>query len=201
MPHYYTISSGYHDLRDYGLHGAIDIPAPAVPAVAIGAGVVIFVGWTGSAGRSVYLELEGGYRAHYCHLSEFNVAVGQVVAAGDTIGHVGGSGHGADSYYGSHLHLNLFSATQPATGPSHWVPWVGMWAVNPELYLGREDEDMAMTDEQWKLLQDTHHHVHVLIPQLVMRLEQNNKNRYAQLQKDIAAIAEGADGVHSHTAG
>lgn len=139
VPGYHTVTSGYADTRSYGLHGGFDIAAPAVPCVAIGNGIVIYTGWAGSAGRSVYVELEGGYRVHYCHLSRIAVGAGQHPATGDVIGLVGGSGHNRDNYYGSHLHLNLFAAERPS-GPSHYVSWVGMWAVDPELYLKEDDE-------------------------------------------------------------
>lgn len=142
VPGYYTVTSGFADTRSYGMHAGFDIGTGGAnpPTVAVDNGIVIYTGWAGSAGRSVYVELEGGYRAHYCHLSRIDMVVGQAVAAGDVIGLVGGSGYGVDNYYGSHLHFNLFVATQPATGPSHWVTWVGMWAIDPELYLGQEGD-------------------------------------------------------------
>ena len=92
VPGHYTISSGFNDTRIYGLHAGIDIPAPAVPTIAIGPGTVIFKGWAGSAGRSIYLQLSNGWRVHYCHLDTFLVTAGQAVNAGDVIGYVGGSG-------------------------------------------------------------------------------------------------------------
>lgn len=168
VPGYYTVSSGYSDWRSYGLHGGFDIPAPTVPTVAVSTGLVIFVGWAGSAGRSVYIILEGGYRVHYCHLSAFNVVVGQGVTAGDVVGWVGGSGNGVNNYYGSHLHLNLFAATQPTTGPSHWVSWVGMYAVDPELYLGQEDE---MTEAQEQELAQLRTDVNGVTAQVSQMLE------------------------------
>ena len=154
VPGYYTITSGYADRRSYGIHGAIDIAAPTVPTVALDYGTVVFVGWAGSAGRSIYIDLDNGYRAHYCHLSDFRgLFVGKWVTPGSEIGYVGGSGHGVDNYYGSHLHLNLVAPTQPATGPSHWVAWVGMWAVDPEIYLLKED-DMATLQEVEAAIQE-----------------------------------------------
>ena len=183
VPDHYGVSSGYADQRDYGLHGGFDIPAPTVPCVAISAGRIIFANWAGSAGRSVWLDM-GTYRVHYCHLSGFNVTAGQAVAAGDVIGWVGGSGHGADNCYASHLHLNLFAAQRPATGPSHWVAWVGMWAVDPELYLSKED-DMTPEEHAWLAAihhrsvvmepderAHLHHHVHVLLPGLIAKLKE-----------------------------
>ena len=135
VPGYHEVSSGFADQRSYGPHNGIDIPAPFVPAVAVGDGTISYKGWAGSAGRTVWLDLPG-YRVHYCHLGSFDVAVYQTVKAGDVIGYVGGSGYEQGDYYGSHLHLNLFVKDVRDAAHGHWVPWVGMWAVDPLLYLG-----------------------------------------------------------------
>lgn len=70
--------------------------------------------------------------------------------------------------------------------PSGRIPWTRLIA---------DLEGNDMTEEQWKLLQDTHHHVHVLIPGLLIAHEQSERNRYAQLRRDIAAIKTGGSGA------
>ena len=49
-----------------------------------------------------------------------------------------------------------------------------------------KEDGMSMTTEQWKLLQDTHHHVHVMIPDSLKTFEKREVARYDQLRRDIA---------------
>lgn len=189
VPGYLTVSSGYYDQRSYGLHGAIDIDAPKVPTVAVGAGRIIFVGWAGDAGLSVYLDM-GNWRAHYCHLFESAVSAGQVVQAGDVIGTVGKSTRGTHTWpgYPNHLHLNLFTATQPTVSPSHWVGWVGMWCVDPELYLSKEG-DMPTVDQlqAWATAHDQGVHKEFIDPKLI---ELENKVKILEARPTGSGVSE-----------
>ena len=54
-----------------------------------------------------------------------------------------------------------------------------------------KEDDMGITAEQWKLIQDNHHHTHVLIPQLLKDFETRERARYDQLRKDIAVNSGG----------
>lgn len=75
-----------------------------------------------------------------------------------------------------HNEMTRFGAASTSC-PSGRIPWQRLIA----------DLEEDMTDEQWKLLQDTHHHVHVLIPELLRNFEKREVIRYAQLRRDIAA--------------
>ena len=193
VPGYYGVTSRFHDQRSYGLHLAIDIAAPDVPCVAVGNGIVVFADWAGSAGRSVYIELENGYRVHYCHLSSLNVVHDQAVDVGQVIGCVGGSGHGVDNYYGSHLHLNLFMPEMPYAAPGHYVPWVGMWAIDPELYLEQEalEDDMPSEAEirQW-IQKSMSGHENTIHPELIKTL--------TNIASDVAWLRGHALDKHYH---
>lgn len=192
-----TIPAGgrFLDPRGYGQHDALDIvegygadlrSAHNAPTT------VLFAGRAGDCGRTVWLRDAEGYRTHYCHLSAHLVVTGQMVEANGLIGRVGGSGGTGDYDYGSHCHINLFFAKKPATGPSDYVGWVGMWAVDPELYLGKE-EDM---DE---------HTVRVLIEAYIKHdatlfaNEVNHLIRAANIPRDQAAAALRAK-VDAHVA-
>lgn len=135
VPVYYAVSSGFNAARDYGYHNAIDIPAPiSTPIVAVAAGRVAFAGTAGDCGMAVFIDHDGGWRSHYCHLNMWRVTAGQLVFQGQHIGDVGVSG----AVLGAHLHLNLFSPT--ALPGSRYVAWVGKWAVDPVQYLRQQRE-------------------------------------------------------------
>lgn len=75
------------------------------------AGTIVFVGWMGSAGNAVELQGAGGRKWRMCHMSSFNVYVGQQVGEGHVLGIMGETGtwpDGSKSAYGRHLHLILF---------------------------------------------------------------------------------------------
>jgi len=141
VPGHYAVSSGFNDVRGYGPHSAIDIPAPTgTPIVSVAAGRVAFAGRAGDCGLAVFSDHAGGWRSHYCHLSQLFVLAGEPVVLGQRIGDVGVSGV-AD---GPHLHINLFAST--ALPGSRYVAWVNKYAVDPLLYLVKED-DMATLEE------------------------------------------------------
>lgn len=80
-------------LRVYRPHLGTDYGAPmGTPVQTIGDGRVIYAGWKGEDGRLVKIQHSNGYQTYYMHLSSILVRVGQHVAQGQTIGHVGMSG-------------------------------------------------------------------------------------------------------------
>ena len=154
VPGHYTLSGRFNDVRGYGLHSAIDIRASiGDPIVSVAAGRVAFAGRAGDCGLAVFIDHAGGWRSHYCHLSQLRVLAGEAVAQGQRIGDVGVSGV-AD---GPHLHINLFAPT--ALPGSRYVAWVNKYAVDPLPYLHKEvPHDMVIilvcpgTKARWVLV-------------------------------------------------
>ena len=97
------ISQYFH----YG-HYAIDIAAQyGTPIVSPLAGTIVFAGWNNNGGGyQVWISHGGGIYTAHCHMSSVGVSVGQSVARGQLVGHVGMSGW--------------------ATGPhDHFEVWIG----------------------------------------------------------------------------
>jgi len=108
---YTRISSGFglrrHPLhRAWRTHAGIDFAAPTGTRVrAAGDGVVEFAGRHGGYGNMVILRHRGQVSTVYAHLSRFapGLSVGQRVAQGDIVGHVGATGWAT----GPHLHYEF----------------------------------------------------------------------------------------------
>jgi len=98
-PH--TVDGVYYD----HFHDGIDIAAPAGrPVRAMAAGRVIFAGTYPDGAHVIRVKHADGSIALYAHLGDgFDVAKGDLVAAGQRIGVVGTSGRST----GPHLHLEL----------------------------------------------------------------------------------------------
>jgi murein DD-endopeptidase MepM/ murein hydrolase activator NlpD len=85
-------------------HGGIDIASPiGTPVLASANGTVSNVGIEGGYGRTITVLHPDGSESRYSHLNTENVKTGQIVAAGQTIGTVGASGHAT----GPHLDYRL----------------------------------------------------------------------------------------------
>lgn len=85
-------------------HYGVDLAAPVgTPVYATADGVVARAGWLGSYGNLVQLAHAGGYETRYAHLSQFAVAPGQQVRAGELIGLIGSTGRST----GPHLHYEV----------------------------------------------------------------------------------------------
>lgn len=125
-----------------GQHAAVDIPANTSTSIkAVADGIVKGVGWDMYSGFFVAVN-HGGWQSVYRHMFDNPpVSVGQAITQGQILGGVGSTGYST----GPHLHFDLWSKT-PIDGAfqKHDI-----WAVDPELYLGQEDD---MTDEQFKAL-------------------------------------------------
>jgi murein DD-endopeptidase MepM/ murein hydrolase activator NlpD len=85
-------------------HGGTDFAADeGAPVVAAAGGRVAFAGFFAQRGNSVLIDHGAGVFTGYHHLSRIDVAEGQAVAAGTTIGAVGATGLAT----GPHLHWEL----------------------------------------------------------------------------------------------
>jgi murein DD-endopeptidase MepM/ murein hydrolase activator NlpD len=98
-------------------HSGTDLTAPeGTPVQAAAGGVVALADDHYFSGRIVVLDHGGGIYTAYAHLSRIEVAAGDSVQAGETIGRVGATGR----VTGAHL---------------HWGARVGGARVNPDSLL------------------------------------------------------------------
>ncbi len=100
-------------------HCGIDIAGLPVgtPIKAADDGLVIFSGWSDTAGKMVRIDHGGGIVTLYAHLSRCAVKKGRTVSRGEVIGYLGGTGAWCT---GPHLHFGVCRN--------------GTW-VNPEIFI------------------------------------------------------------------
>ena len=110
-------------------HEGIDIFAPrGTPLLAITDGRITSTGDRGLGGKQVWLR-DGlfGKTMYYAHLDSINVAEGQRVKLGDTIGFVGNTGNAKTT--APHLHFGIYKG---GTGPVNPYPYVKQTEI-PEI--------------------------------------------------------------------
>ena len=102
-----TSSFGYRRdpfTRRGAMHNGIDFKGPYGSGIyAAARGEVTFAGWKGGYGRTVEISHGNGLMTRYAHLSRIDVAVGQMLEAGETLGGLGSSGRST----GPHLHFEV----------------------------------------------------------------------------------------------
>lgn len=99
------------------VNNGIDIRAPrGTPVRAVEAGEVVYADWNGGYGLMVILDHAGGDYSLYAHLDRADVAIGQRVADGASIGTVGESG----SLVGPKLHFEIRQGGR-AVDPIGWL--------------------------------------------------------------------------------
>jgi peptidoglycan LD-endopeptidase LytH len=119
------IASFFGVPRDGGRrrHEGIDIFAPkGTPALASVSGVIsqVRAGVDDLGGNVVFLtDTDRQQRLYYAHLDRFNVAVGQRVSVGDTVGFVGNTGNARTT--GPHLHFGIYTFGEGAVDPLPFV--------------------------------------------------------------------------------
>ena len=100
--------------RDWRVHNGVDLAAePGQDVKAARAGTVLAVYEDEYYGMTVVLEHDGGYTSRYCNLAEtVQVAVGEPVSAGQTIGTIGATAL-IESASQSHLHFEVCLNGEP----------------------------------------------------------------------------------------
>jgi murein DD-endopeptidase MepM/ murein hydrolase activator NlpD len=74
-------------------HPGVDLAAPLnAPVAAAAAGRVVYAGPLVVRGNSVMIDHGAGVISGYHHLTDVTVQTGQMVNAGDVVGHVGSTG-------------------------------------------------------------------------------------------------------------
>ena len=96
------------EFGDWGLwasyHTGLDFSADyGSPIKAMANGVISEVGYDGSYGNKVVITLDDGTELWFCHMSDYSVASGQEVRAGEVIGYIGTTGNTT----GPHLHVEV----------------------------------------------------------------------------------------------
>lgn len=118
-PH--VLDKNFGDPRDVGtpyfhLHQGDDVEAPqGAPLVAVVRGVVVNISSSTLGGNGLWLQGQDGTKYYYAHLSAYapNLAVGQLVDAGQLVGLVGATGDAT----GPHLHFEVHPGGGPAIDP------------------------------------------------------------------------------------
>lgn len=96
--------------RGGAMHNGIDFKgAYGSPIFAAATGDVTYAGWKGGYGKTVEITHANGIVTRYAHLSRIDVAVGQFVDAGETLGGLGSTGRST----GPHLHFEVRVNGQP----------------------------------------------------------------------------------------
>jgi murein DD-endopeptidase MepM/ murein hydrolase activator NlpD len=111
----------YRTYPDEEFHPGVDLGADYGESVrAAAAGVVVSAGWDGGYGIKIDIDHGNGYHTWYAHLSHVDVAPGQRVFKGETIGAVGATGFAT----GPHLHYQIMYDGAPVnpTPFLHGVP-------------------------------------------------------------------------------
>jgi len=104
--------------RGYEYHEGQDIDAAyGTPVQAAAGGTVTIAGRQRGYGNVVYVDHGAGLSTRYGHLSQINVAVGQTVTRGQTLGLVGSTGRST----GPHLHYEVRINNQ-VMNPRNYLP-------------------------------------------------------------------------------
>jgi hypothetical protein len=122
------VEAGFADHRTYiydgeevdqQVHLGFDLAVTAaVPIAAANHGRVLYADWLGIYGNCVIVDHGLGVSSLYGHLSSIDVAVGQSVTKGQTLGRSGMTGLAG----GDHLHFTMLVGGQPVNPVEWWDP-------------------------------------------------------------------------------
>ena len=139
-----AVESGFADQRDYVYDGEVvdrqthlgfDLASTAAaPVLAANHGRVVHAGWLGIYGNCVILDHGMGLQSLYAHLSQIDVAPGDMVTLEQRLGRSGTTGLAA----GDHLHFTMLLNGHAVT-PVDW--WSGQWVEDRILRKLREAGD------------------------------------------------------------
>jgi murein DD-endopeptidase MepM/ murein hydrolase activator NlpD len=165
-----------------GQHMAIDLPAASgTPVKATAAGKVLAAGFSDINGNYVEIRHAAGWRTKYRHLVELAlVGIGAEVSQGQVIGKVGSTGWST----GPHLHFDLWNTNRQS---SEAVYKVGVWAHDPELYLGQEDDDMNVEEMKALIAEHERRVAHYSFQQIADNLPDLNQHLRNIVKRLIAA--------------
>ena len=117
-----TYVDGSRSKIDEQTHMGLDLASVAqAPIPAAASGRVVWADYLGIHGHMVLIDHGLGLMTQYSHLTDYNVKVGDVVKAGDTVGTTGVSGLAG----GDHLHFGVLIGGVPVQ-PLEWMDssWV-----------------------------------------------------------------------------
>jgi murein DD-endopeptidase MepM/ murein hydrolase activator NlpD len=130
QPRNTRVFSNYAETRDYSyegvaldtkVHAGFDLASTArAPVPAAAHGVVVYASDLGIYGQTVVVDHGMGLQTLYSHLSGFEVAVGDEVERGQTLGRTGKTGLAV----GDHLHYEVLVHGIPVN-PMEW--WDAKW--------------------------------------------------------------------------
>jgi murein DD-endopeptidase MepM/ murein hydrolase activator NlpD len=104
-------------------HGGQDFGASSGDQlVAVAAGTVTEVAYSGAYGLRTIVTLGDGTEVWYCHQTDVSVYTGQVVEVADPIGTVGSTGNST----GPHLHLEVRPGGGSPIDPMDWLRATGL---------------------------------------------------------------------------
>ena len=128
-PALYNPFTGYRITQTWAQHqanrslGGIDYAmAVGTPLPACGAGTLANIPEWGTGGNTVTINLAGGWKSQYMHLSRFTTN-GKTVAQRDTVGWSGGAAGapGAGSSTGPHCHWHLITPDGVRVNPLNYI--------------------------------------------------------------------------------
>jgi hypothetical protein len=120
----YPITDTWEGHLSRGSLGGIDFGMPVGTALpACGAGTILNTPYNGTGGHTVTIRHADGYRSQYLHLSQFLLADGTSVNAGDIVGLSGGAAGapGSGSSTGPHVHWHMIDPAGTRISPLVYI--------------------------------------------------------------------------------